>query len=405
MRVCVFTHTFPRFKKDVAAPFMDGVAASIQKAGNDVYVLTPFSPLFKKTKLPYKLITYKYIYPDMFHKLGYSETLSDDKRLKPLAILLSPLMFLFGALALYKLVKKEKIDIINAHWILPNGFIACVVGKITGVPVVSTLPGSDVYMADRNIVFRLMARFATHASSAVTSNSPQLIRDLKKLTGVTQNKFYPIIYGVDPSKFVPIRLGQKRIRKQLNIRSDEKVVVGVGRLVAKKGFRYLVKAAPLILNKFSKVVFVIVGDGDERDLLDGMVKKYKVEDSFRFTGSINYKDLIYYYNLADVFILPSVRDEKGNLDDQSVSVIEAMACGKPIITTNFPGYRLVVDNGVNGYLVPQKNPVKIAESIKKILGSVSLRKKMGKKSREAALKKHSWRQVGIKYSELFKRSI
>lgn len=405
MKVCVFTHTFPRFHKDVAAPFMDGVASSIAKAGNKVFVLTPFSPLFKNFRRPYKLVTYKYIYPDRWHKLGYSETLADDKSLKPAAFLLSPLMFIFGTLALYRLVNKEKIDVINAHWILPNGFIACMVGMITKTPVVSTLPGSDVYMADKNVVFRLMAKFAAYFSSVVTSNSPQLIKDLKKLTGVRNGRFAPIIYGVDPSKFFPTRKEDKSLRLKLDIGNTGKIVVGVGRLVAKKGFKYLVEAAPSIIKKFPKTVFVIVGDGDQRESLEKLAGRLKVQKNFRFTGYVNYQDLIYYYNLGDIFILPSIRDEKGNLDDQSVSVVEAMACGKPVITTDFPGYKLVIENGINGFLVPEKNSSAIANSIKKMIESRDLAKKMGRKSREMAVRKHSWRQIGIKYSDLFRSLI
>ena len=71
-------------------------------------------------------------------------------------------MFIFGTIALYKLVKKEKIDIVNAHWILPNGFIASVVSKLTEVPVVSTLPGSDVYMADRNNLIDIWQNLQKH---------------------------------------------------------------------------------------------------------------------------------------------------------------------------------------------------------------------------------------------------
>ena len=405
MKVCIFTHTFPRYSGDTAAPFMDGVAASIEKTGSRVYVLTPFSGLFDKIKRPYKLITYKYVYPNSLHKLGYSETLSNDKKLKPLSLILSPFMYLFGTIALCKLVKREKIDVINAHWILPNGFMACIVSKLTGVPVVSSLPGSDVYMADRNLLFRSMAKFATSASTAITSNSPQLMADLRELTGVKEVDFSPIIYGVNPNKFAPSKKGQNNVRKRLNIARNTSVVVGVGRLVAKKGFKFLIQAAPLILKKFPNVTFVVVGDGDERKSLEKLVKKFNVDESFRFTGSIDYEDLIYYYNLADIFILPSIRDEEGNLDDQSVSVIEAMACGKPVVTTNFPGYKLVVDNGVNGYLIPQKNSAEISESINKILGSKSLRTAMGKKSRELVVNRFSWNNVGRQYNNLFKKIV
>src|SRR5690349_1814264 len=110
MKICVLTHTFPRFSKDVAAPFMDGVARGLVAVGNEVFVLTPYSSKFswKKKDLPYKLITYKYIFPNSLHKLGYSETLANDMSLKWLMFVLSPFLYFFGTIALIRLIKKEK---------------------------------------------------------------------------------------------------------------------------------------------------------------------------------------------------------------------------------------------------------------------------------------------------------
>lgn len=406
MRICVFTHTFPRFDKDVAAPFMDGVAGGILRAGNEVFVLAPFSPLFRKTKRDYHLVTYKYIYPESLHKLGYSETLSDDKKLKPISVFLSPFLVIFGTIALYRLVKKEEIDLINAHWILPNGFMAAIVSKLTGVPVVSILPGSDVYMAGKNFLYKMMAKFATATSKVVTSNSSQLLNDLAKITGVSlTGKSEVIIYGVDPGKFKPDFKNNLDLRKKLSIAKKAVIVLGVGRLVAKKGFRYLIEAAPKVLTKYPDVNFVVVGDGDQRSLLEDLAKEKGVYDSFRFTGAINYEKLKDYYNLADIFILPSIRDEKGNLDDQSVSVIEAMSCGKPAIATDFPGYRKVIENGNTGLLFPEKNSKDIAKGLSRLICSKTLRQNMGRSARNRVVRDYSWTNIGNQYSSVFKRVV
>jgi 2-polyprenyl-3-methyl-5-hydroxy-6-metoxy-1,4-benzoquinol methylase len=118
---------------------------------------------------------------------------------------------------------------------------------------------------------------------------------------------------------------------------------------------------------------------------------------------VDYKNLIYYYNLADVFILPSVRDEDGNLDDQSVSVVEAMACSKPIVTTDFSGYKFVVAEGENGYLTHEKDSKKISVVLIKLLKDRILRNKMGKESRKRVLDFFSWDVIGKEYSQLFER--
>ncbi|MEK7188361.1 MAG: glycosyltransferase family 4 protein, partial [Patescibacteria group bacterium] len=346
----------------------------------------------------------KYIFPVSLHMLGYSETLTDDKELKLIMWFLAPFMYFFGTIALLRLVKLKKIEIVNAHWILPNGFIASIVSLFTGVLVVSSLPGSDVYMAKKNFLFSWMAKFAVRVSKAITSNSPQLISDLERVTGINlQKKSTPIIYGVDPSKFKPDRSWNAKLRSALKIPSDAKIVLGVGRLVAKKGFEYLIKAAPKILSKSPKTFFVVVGDGDLTKYLHDLTKKLGVYHKFRFTGWVNYEDLKHYYNLADIFILPSIRDEKGNLDDQSVSVVEAMACGKPVVTSNFPGYKVVVENEINGFLTDQKSVTQLARTISKLASSKKLRDEMGRKGRERILSYFSWTAIGKEYSQIFRR--
>lgn len=404
MKICLLTHTFPRFPKDVAAPFMDGVARSLVNAGNEVFVLTPFNQKFawKKSSLPYKLITYKYIFPDSLHKLGYSETLNNDMSLKFVMLALSPFLYFFGLISLIKLTKKEKIQIVSAHWILPNGFIASIAKLLTGVPVVSTLPGSDVYMVKMNKLFNLLGTVATRVSNFVTSNSPQLIVDLETSTKTNlKSKSAPIIYGVDPKKFKPNSSWDNKLRKELRIPKNSKIILGVGRLVAKKGFEYLIKAAPEVLKKNKNTFFVVIGDGDQREYLKNLSKKYKVDKNFRFTGWVNYDDLVYYYNLSSIFILPSVRDEEGNLDDQSVSVVEAMSCGKAVITSDFPGYQLVIENEVNGYLVKEKDSKAIALALNKVLSSKGLLLKMQRNNRNTAIENLSWDAIGKQYSALF----
>ncbi len=408
MKICLLTHTFPRYDSDSAAPFMDGLARGMVASGNSVVVLTPFSERFSwnKSELPYKLVTYKYIFPSFLHKIGYSETLTNDKKLKLTSLILSPFLYLFGIIALFKLVKKEKIDIINAHWILPNGVVGAIVSILTNIPLVSTLPGSDVYMAKKNFLFRFLAKFAARFSKIVTSNSPQLLKDLEKITD--ENilvKSEAIIYGVDPSKFKVNLSRSKMMRKNLNITERQKIVLGVGRLVEKKGFKFLIKAAPAVLSKDPNVIFVIVGEGDQKQYLKSLSQKLNVYNNFRFIGEVDYKNLIYYYNLADVFILPSVRDTSGNLDDQSVSVIEAMACAKPVITTDFSGYRLVVKNEVNGFLVKEKSVTGISNAITGILGSYQKIRAMGRMSRKLVEQNFSWKDVGNSYSDLFERVI
>lgn len=400
MKVCILTHTFPRFEGDIAAPFMESLVNAIVAAGNEVFVLAPYSKEYKKDfrEKKYQLITYKYIFPDFLHKIGYSQTLKNDMELKPLMLFLSPLMFFFGFWALLGLIKKEKIEVVNAHWILPNGFIAALVSLFTGVPVISTLPGSDVYLARKNFIYKNMALFAAKISKVVTSNSLELINDLVKL-GVNRDKCQVIIYGVDVDKFKPKNVDF--LRKKFFIPKEKIIVLSVGRLVAKKGFLYLIEAAANITKNFKEIVFFIVGEGDQREELQHKISEKSLDKFFIMPGWVNYQDLSEYYNLGDIFVLPSIRDEKGNLDDQSVALVEAMACGRPVVTSNFPGYRVVVEDEKNGFLVSEKDVSGIVDVLKCLLNSKTLRQKIGKEARSSVLNYFSWEKIADQYLNLF----
>ena len=144
-----------------------------------------------------------------------------------------------------------------------------------------------------------------------------------------------------------------------------------------------------------------MGDGEQRQELEGLRDELQVADNLIFAGRIERDHILHYYNLADIFVMPSIRDQAGNLDDQSVSLVEAMACGKPVIATNFAGYQIVVKDGENGFLVNEKDNAQIAEAIIKLADSDEMRHSLGKKSRELVESRFCWREIAKTYIECF----
>lgn len=401
MRVCIFSHTFPRFPGDTAAPFMGNLAEALAKKGHKVFTLIPFDPQIKfKVKRPYKLKAYRYIFPDKWHKLGFSRTLQGDKNLKLETYILSPFLFLFGFLSLLNLVKKEKIECISAHWIIPNGFIASLVSKITGVPVTVTIPGSDIYLGGKNIFFRWMVGFAAKNANFVLSDSSSYIGQLNDL-GFHPRHTAIIRYGVNAEKFKPTSK-DKKIIKKLGLSADQPIIVAVGRLVAKKGFLYLIKAMPDVLKKIKNARLVIVGDGDQKVELVKEAVNLKVKDNVIFAGTISYDELSKYYNLGDICVMPSIKDEQGNIDASPVAMMEAMACGKPVVATKFSGSEDLVINGQTGFLVKEKNEKEISKAITSLLSKLSNDvKKLQKFVRKVAVDNFSTKSIAEKYSEIF----
>lgn len=403
MKICVLTHVCPRFKNDTVGAFMDGFCGGLQGAGNDVTLFTAYSYDFKRDPSDYafKIKTYKYIFPNRLHILGYDRTLLRDMRMRRSVYFLAPFLFFWGTLSLLIWTSRERPDIIHAHWILPNGFIAAVVSKMKDVPVVVSVPGSDALVARQNIIFRSLARFATNTANLITSNSPHLRDSLISEIGIDRTKFAIVPYGVgvEIKRTSSSELGE--IKDSLGIEPNELVILAVSRLVYKKGLRYLIEAIPQVRSA-RKFRVVIVGWGPLRAELEGLISRLGVEGKVIMAGGVGRDQISKYYNMADIFVMASIMDESGNLDDQSVAITEAMACGKPIIATDWEGNRLAVKDGVNGFIVPEKDSSAIAGALDKLIDSPQLRREMGRQGLKLAEEEFNFDIIGRNLSQIFK---
>lgn len=404
MKICVLTHTFPRNKKDTAAAFMREFCDGLVKMHNKVIVLIPFDVQFKKSKNAFKIFTYKYVWPVKFSLLGYSRTMEADIKLKSRAFVLIPMMVVFGSIALYRLVKKEKIEIISVHWILPNGLVAFIVSKLTGIPYTVTLPGTDTFLAKQFKIFGLIAKLIANHASGIFSNSPWHLNKIMKL-GVNPKISDVITYPVNTNKFKPLKYRVKSLRQKLNLKTTDLVILAVGRLVYKKGFEYLIKAMGKITKKIPNAKLIIGGEGDLYIKLNNLIKQKRLDGKVRLLGVLPRDEIVYYYNLADIMVTPSIVDKEGNIDGRPVVILESMACGKAQIVTNLPGVSDSLVNNENAILVPQKNPNALADAVTKLLLSSVLRKKMGEKNRRLATEQLSIKEVGKKYNHYFNEII
>lgn len=400
MKICVLTHTFPRDDQDSTAAFMKEFCDGLVENGHSVFVVTPFDEKFKRKGDRFKVFTYKYIWPERLHLLGYSRTMEADQVLRARAFILIPFMLLFGTIKLLGVVRKNKIDIINAHWIVPNGLMALIVSKLTKVPYVITLPGTDAYLAYRYKIIRIVAKVIAKGASGIFSNSSFHLNRILNL-GISP-KFKDIIsYPTDIKKFKPKKTGLEMIRKRHNIHRDAIVLLAVGRMVYKKGFDLLIKALKPL--KDYQLSTILAGEGDLKANWMQLSTSLGLESKVLFIGNIKRDEIVKYYNLADIMVAPSIVDEVGNVDGGPVSSFESMACGKPQIVTNVLGVADVIKDGVHGLIISQKNVKSLTEALKRLIRSKTLRQKMGKASRELIKSRLSTESIGRIYSQYFLR--
>lgn len=348
MNIAILTQTFPLNPKDSTAHFMLDFTKGFIDLGHKVIVLVPFHPQLRlKAFKNIKVVTFKYIWPNFLHLLGFGRTLKNDQILPWYVYLLSPFFFIFGSIKLYTLISKYNIEIINAHWILPSGFIAAIVSKVTAIPLVITVAGSDAYIAGQNFFFKLIFKFAYSQAKKVISNSPQLLKDLN-------------ISGKIISYPVPLNHEPRTV-------NHKPIIATAGRKVAKKGFDILRKIFPHI-----EIISELPIDEFRKKLLE-----------------------------TDIFIAYSIRDSKGNLDDASLTILEAMACGCAVITTDLPGNRLIIQHKQNGWLIDPKKPQSIVSAISSLKKSTLLRHRLSLNARETIKKYFTPQIIARDYLSLF----
>jgi glycosyltransferase involved in cell wall biosynthesis len=215
--------------------------------------------------------------------------------------------------------------------------------------------------------------------------------------GASPEKTVIIRNGVDLSRFKPMTEMRDAMRKKLAIPDDAIVAVTVRRLVYKNGIDTLIESAKLSLRENPQLFFIAVGGGPDFAQVKTKIEQLKIEKNFRLAGFITDRDLPFYYNVADFFVLPSKSGE-----GLPLVALEAMACGLPVVATNVGGIREIMIAGF-GKIVPPNNPDLLAEAILNVSKStLTFRKNELRKKIE---ERYSWDQNVKKLMEIYEELI
>lgn len=244
-------------------------------------------------------------------------------------------------------------DLIDAHYYYPDGVAAAFLAKWFNKPFVITARGTDVNLISRYPVPRKLMRWAAEQASASITVSSALSDRLIDM-GIDQSKLLVLRNGVDVARFYPIP--QARARIDLGW-PDQTTLLSVGNLVANKGHHIAIE---LVAMKPS-IRLVIVGDGPERKALEQLARKLGVAERVIFVGHIAQELLPRYYSAADILILASSREGWPNV------LLEAMACGTPVVASNVGGVREVVAAAEAGRIVDQLDAAHFASEVESLL--------------------------------------
>jgi len=213
--------------------------------------------------------------------------------------------------------------------------------------------------------------------------------------GILENKVEVIPFGVDANLFTPTADGSS-IRKKLDIRKDDIAVISTRPFFYHYDIECLIKAISLIVKKHENVKFIIKGKGPLERRIKQLGKKLRVDQYIRFTDPVPYHEMPQYLAAANIYVSTSF------IDSTSVSLLEAMACELPPITTDIPGNREWIKNEINGLLYPPKDPEALAEKITQLTENEGQRKRFGERSRQIILEKAAWKKCVSQMEAIYK---
>ncbi len=352
--IVILASTFPRWKNDSVPTFVYDHAINMKEYFEKVIVIAPHYKGAKKNEAwdGLTIKRFRYFWPASGENIAYGNFKSNNgfvSKIKSIYYIFSQVAFTL----VYTL--KFKPEIINAHWIIPQGFSGVLVGRLTKTKVISSVHGGDVFTLNGRFINKFK-KYVLKSSDAVTVNSTVTERACR----VMYNRTYKII---PPIVDVDIFKGLKKF--DLNLKDKMLNILFVGRISEEKGIIYLLEAVYELveIKGIKKIKVYIVGDGPDRHKLIKWVEEHSLENTITFEGWKQRSELIKYYALADVFVGPSIKADSGWVEAFGIVFAEASSAGIPIITTNTGGMVDIVKNGKNGYLVSQKNSVEISEKI------------------------------------------
>lgn len=325
--------------------------------------------------------------------------------MKLAATLVSPLYFAFAERALRAQIARHRIDLVHAHWILPNGFVAARAAAAHGIPFAVTLHGSDVFMAERNPLFRALAAHALAGAAHVTSCSGELSERLLRLGGEEHRAKVRLVPNGTEVLVAERSAAMVAIRRRYRCAESDRLLVAVGRLVDKKGFGFLLDAMPAILAAEPNARLLLGGGGDLEESLHEQAARLGLGERVIFTGGLSHPEVLELVAAGEIFVMPSIRDPRGNVDGLPIVVLEAMAAGRPVVGTAISGLPLAVLEGETGRLVPEKSAAALTQAIVELLADAPWAEALGERAARRVKDELNWDAVAAIHDQLYRQAV
>jgi glycosyltransferase involved in cell wall biosynthesis len=393
-KILVIASTFPRWKNDSSPKFVYDLSENLGSKYK-IIVLVPHHKDAKKNEIMGGLEVRRFVYfkPESLQKLCYGGGIIPNMKHSFLAKMQMPLFILSEFFASYRIIKKDNIGMLHAHWMLPQGFVGVLLKKLCKVPLLVTVHGSDLFPL-KNTFFKKLQHFVIQNCDNLTVNSEATKREIIHRFPEHSSKIEIIPMGVDINLFK-----KKKVQKPKKY-TKNKILLFVGRLSDQKGLQYLVDSMVDLVRYDKHIKLLVIGEGPYEKMLRQRTDSRGVSDNIEFLGSIPTNNVVEYHNFADIFILPSLSNKTGT-EALGLSLLEAMASGCAVVGTNVGGISFAIKNGDNGLLVGQKDHHALSHAIITLLKNKKKSLSMGKNASKFVRENYSWEKISKGFGEIY----
>lgn len=381
-RLLILTSTYPRWKSDHEPGFVHELARRLTDRF-EVHVLGPHAPGAARSEVLDGVNVHRFRYaPVRMETLVNDGGIVTNLKRQHWKWLLVPGFFIAMAISTWRKLRHVRPNIVHAHWLILQGLVMALLSLVSRTPpFLVTSHGADLFTL-RSPPMIALKRFTVRRAAALTVVSQAMVEELQRI-GVEGGKISVQPMGVDlQSRFTP----DDSVK-----RSDDEILF-VGRLVEKKGLRYLIAAMPEILKHHPEASLTIAGYGPEEDRLWKQVTDLGVENQVHFLGAIPQDRLPDLYRRATIFVAPFVEASSGDQEGLGLVTIEAMGCGCPAITSE-----LAATRELPTIKVPPAHDNALARAIYEFLSMYRQERKAVARRQQSEIAQLDWTEVSEGY--------
>lgn len=394
--VVMVATSYPRFPGDGVGSFMEPIAKGVAALGHEVHLVAPWHPAITRGQSEDGVYFHFFHYAPVpsLNVFGYASGLRADTELRAAAWIAAPMAMAAGWFKAWRVATKRNATVMHGHWVIPGGVMAAAAAG--SLPLVVSLHGSDVFVAERHAMIGRVARGVFARAGAVTACSDDLHQRALAL-GANPASTVTVPYGVDTNRFTPDAARRAAVRQTLGV-GDAPLIVTAGRLVSKKGFEFLIDATRQLQATMPGVRVMIAGEGDLADALRRRADGLPVT----LLGNQSQDEIAGLAAAADIVAVPSIRDDAGNVDGLPNFALEALASGTPVVATHAGGLPQAITDHDNGRLVNERDVDGLAAAILETWSRPDRGRALGEAARARVARDHSWATTAGRMVEAYR---